>query len=122
MMNDNNNVKMQQIHFGYFLVLFITNLFDAVSSSHPCIIGNGTCEHICIPKINNQRVCRCSTGYQPDEETRCKPYKSFAIVSQLDIVRGYGLEDAAEAMAPISGPGEEKRTYWFVTQTSKVIN
>lgn len=76
-----------------------------VISSHPCMVGNGGCEHICIPKINNLRVCRCSTGYQPEEETKCKPYKSFAIVSQLEIVRGYSLEEAAEAMTPIAGTG-----------------
>ena len=75
-------------------------------SSHPCIVGNGTCEHICIPKNNNQRVCLCSTGYKKEQETRCKPYKSFAIVSQLDIVRGYSLDGAAEAMKPIAGPGK----------------
>ena len=36
---------------------------------------------------------------------KCTLPRSFAIVSQLDIVRGYSLDGAAEAMVPISGKG-----------------
>lgn len=76
-----------------------------VINSHPCMVGNGGCEHICIPKINKQRTCRCTTGYKADGEKGCKPYDKFAIVSQLDIVRGFSLDGAGEAMAPIAEPG-----------------
>lgn len=70
------------------------------------MVGNGGCEHICIPKINKQRTCRCTTGYKPDGEKACKAYDTFAIVSQLEIVRGYSLDGAGEAMSPIAGPGK----------------
>ena len=73
--------------------------------NHPCVINNGGCEHICIPSSVNSRVCRCSLGYRKDGETRCVPYKSFAVVSQLALTRGYSLEDSAEGMVPITGPG-----------------
>ncbi|XP_064102114.1 low-density lipoprotein receptor-related protein 2-like [Macrobrachium nipponense] len=75
------------------------------SPGSPCKVGNGGCEHICIPKSNKQRSCRCTTGYKPDGEKACKPYEKFAIVSQLEIVRGYSLDGAGEAMSPIAGPG-----------------
>ncbi|CAL4174127.1 unnamed protein product, partial [Meganyctiphanes norvegica] len=78
---------------------------DSIVNSHPCMVGNGGCKHICIPKLANERVCRCTTGYKADGDTQCKPYDKFSIVSQLDIVRGYSLDGAGEAMAPIAGPG-----------------
>ena len=66
---------------------------------------NGGCEHICIPKGRTKRVCKCTVGYvaKDKEETRCQPYREFAIVSQLHTVRGFSLENAAEAIAPMSG-------------------
>lgn len=74
--------------------------------NHPCAINNGGCEHLCIPSASNSRVCRCSLGSRKDGETRCVPYKSFAIVSQLTLTRGFSLEDsAAEGMIPITGLG-----------------
>ncbi|UYV70470.1 hypothetical protein LAZ67_7003147 [Cordylochernes scorpioides] len=77
-----------------------------VVDNHPCRgPSNGGCAHLCIPAGGNKRHCLCSTGYLPDGETSCKPYHSFAIVSELDKARGFSLEDHAEAMAPIAGPG-----------------
>ena len=87
----------------------------SVPDNHPCVINNGGCEHLCVPAANNGRVCRCSTGSRKEGETRCVPYKSFAIVSQLSLARGFataGLDvadasgnGASEAMIPITGPG-----------------
>lgn len=77
-------------------------------SIHPCIINNGGCEHLCIPSGSNNRVCRCSVGYKEDENGGCMHYKSFAVVSQLDIIRGYSLNDSSEAIVPISGSGTYK--------------
>jgi low density lipoprotein-related protein 2 len=74
--------------------------------NHPCAINNGGGEHLCIPPTCNSRVCRCSLGSRKDGETRCVPYKSFAIVSQLALTHGFSLEDsAAEGMIPITGLG-----------------
>ncbi|XP_063861273.1 low-density lipoprotein receptor-related protein 2-like isoform X3 [Scylla paramamosain] len=78
-------------------------------SSNPCLVGNGVCDHICIPMIskqkNWQRTCRCTTGYQADGENGCKPYNKFVVVSQLEMMRGYSLDGAGEAMSPVAGTG-----------------
>ena len=38
-------------------------------------------------------------------ETKCEKYKSFAVVSQLKLARGFGIDDQGEAMMPIAGKG-----------------
>lgn len=70
------------------------------------MILNGGCKHICIPSTNKQKTCRCTTGYQPDGEKGCKAYDKFAIVSQLEMMRGYSLDGAGEAMTPVAGRGK----------------
>lgn len=67
--------------------------------------NNGGCEQLCIPHEASTRVCSCSIGYKKENEVTCTAYKTFAVVSQLDITRGYSLKDSAEAMVPITGPG-----------------
>lgn len=89
---------------------------------HPCALQNGGCEQICIPSEFKTRICACSVGYRKENEVVCVPYKSFAVVSQLDMTRGYSLKDSSEAMVPIAGPGHhvlhvdvhyaEKWIYW----------
>uniref|UniRef100_A0A8D8XPZ3 Low-density lipoprotein receptor-related protein 2 n=1 Tax=Cacopsylla melanoneura TaxID=428564 RepID=A0A8D8XPZ3_9HEMI len=76
-------------------------------SNHPCLINNGGCEHLCIPKNHLGFTCSCAVGFKKDSDrdTGCSDYKTFAVVTQLDITRGYSLKDSAEAMVPISGPG-----------------
>lgn len=93
-----------------------------VQVDHPCSINNGGCEQICIPSDGKTRVCTCSVGYKKENEINCVPYKTFAVVSQLDLTRGYSLKDSSEAMVPIAGPGHhilhvdvhysEKWIYW----------
>ncbi|XP_065212523.1 low-density lipoprotein receptor-related protein 2 isoform X2 [Planococcus citri] len=75
------------------------------TKSHPCLQNNGGCEQLCIPFEGFAKVCGCSIGYTVEDEIRCSPYQNFAIVTQLDIARGYSLSGSAEAMVPISGPG-----------------
>ncbi|VVD04124.1 unnamed protein product [Leptidea sinapis] len=72
---------------------------------HPCAQSNGGCEQICVPSDAGSRVCACSVGYRKENEVNCVPYKTFAVVSQLDLVRGFPLEGSAEAMVPITGLG-----------------
>lgn len=72
---------------------------------HPCLLNNGGCEQICLPAERKTRVCACSIGYKKDNEVNCIPYKTFAVVSQLDMTRGYSLKDSSEAMVPITGAG-----------------
>lgn len=72
---------------------------------HPCLLSNGGCEQICLPAERKTRVCACSVGYKKENEVNCIPYKTFAVVSQLDMTRGYSLKDSAEAMVPITGAG-----------------
>ncbi|KAJ8924543.1 hypothetical protein NQ315_000691, partial [Exocentrus adspersus] len=71
---------------------------------HPCLQNNGGCEQLCIPGEGRSRICACSIGYRKDE-TSCSPYKTFAVVTQLDMTRGYSLKDSSEAMVPITGSG-----------------
>lgn len=73
--------------------------------AHPCMSSNGGCEHFCMPSVGGSRVCACAIGYRKENEISCTPYKSFAVVSQLDVARGYSLKDSSEAMTPIAGPG-----------------
>lgn len=54
---------------------------------HPCLISNGGCEQICIPGESRSRKCVCSIGYKGNEIS-CSPYKTFAVVTQLDKARG----------------------------------
>lgn len=72
---------------------------------HPCFLNNGGCEQICLPGEEKTRNCACSVGYKKENEVNCVPYKTFAVVSQLDMTRGYSLKDSSEAMVPIAGPG-----------------
>ncbi|XP_071451711.1 low-density lipoprotein receptor-related protein 2 [Hetaerina americana] len=72
---------------------------------HPCMTNNGGCEHICIPSTGGTRVCGCSVGYRRENEVGCAPYRSFIVVAQLDVIRGYSMQDSSEAMVPIGGPG-----------------
>ena len=71
--------------------------------NHPCAINNGGCEHLCIPSTSNSRVCRCSLGSRKEGETRCVPYKSFTIVFQLTLTRGFSLAiaNSSAAICPI---------------------
>lgn len=73
--------------------------------NHPCLQSNGGCEQLCIPSDGGSRVCACSIGYKKEIDVNCVPYKSFAVVSQLDMTRGYSLKDSSEAMLPITGQG-----------------
>lgn len=73
-------------------------------NDHPCLQNNGGCEQLCIPAEGRSRTCACGIGYKKNE-INCSPFRSFAVVSQLDIARGYSLKDSSEAMVPISGPG-----------------
>jgi low density lipoprotein-related protein 2 len=40
-----------------------------------------------------------------EDETICRPYSSFAVVSQLSMARGFDVNDGSEAMVPITGSG-----------------
>ncbi|KAI5632398.1 low-density lipoprotein receptor domain class A domain-containing protein [Phthorimaea operculella] len=72
---------------------------------HACGTNNGGCDQICIPSDSGSRVCACSVGYRKENENECVPYKTFAVVSQLDLIRGYSLDSSAEAMVPVTGQG-----------------
>ena len=72
---------------------------------HPCLSNNGGCDQICLPAEGKTRVCACGIGYKKESDVSCVPYKTYAVVNQLDVTRGYSLKDSAEAMTPIAGPG-----------------
>ncbi|XP_070148921.1 low-density lipoprotein receptor-related protein 2 [Polyergus mexicanus] len=75
------------------------------TGAHPCLINNGGCEQLCLPASGGTRVCACGMDYRKVSEINCEPYKTFAVVTQLDVARGYSLKDFKEAMIPIAGIG-----------------
>lgn len=84
---------------------YLINTFLDVN--HPCAVTkNGGCQQFCIPSENGNRVCACSVGYKKELDIKCTPHSSFAVVSQVDLVRGYSLTDTLDAIVPISGPGK----------------
>ncbi|KAK9680220.1 Low-density lipoprotein receptor domain class A [Popillia japonica] len=72
---------------------------------HPCLTSNGNCDQICLPTEGRSRLCTCGVGFKKENEVRCAEFKTYAVVAQLDTVRGFSLKDSSEAMVPISGPG-----------------
>ncbi|XKL63596.1 hypothetical protein PGB90_005960 [Kerria lacca] len=93
------------------------------TKQHRCTMQNGGCDQLCIPTEASERICGCAVGYVKEDDFHCTPYKNFAIVTQLDIARGYSLTDSSEAMVPIAGPGHhilhvdfhyaQKWIYWI---------
>jgi len=84
-----------------------SNKYVFLDVNHPCAVTiNGGCQQFCIPSENSNRVCACSVGYKKEFDIKCTPHSSFAIVSQVDLVRGYSLTDTLDAIVPISGPGK----------------
>ncbi|CAG0878905.1 unnamed protein product [Cyprideis torosa] len=74
-----------------------------VPDNHPCV-NPLECDHLCIPLAGSTRRCMCSTGFTEDSTGKCvTATSSFAIVSELNVVRGYSLDGASEAMSPIAG-------------------
>ena len=68
-------------------------------------LGTETVNTCVFPLVARDRKCLCSTGFRPEGETNCQVYKSFAVVSSLTRMQGYSLDDHAEAMQPVAGPG-----------------
>ncbi|XP_015126789.1 low-density lipoprotein receptor-related protein 2 [Diachasma alloeum] len=76
-----------------------------VDGSHPCLVNNGGCDQLCLPANGGTKVCACSMGYKMNGGSKCEAFSTFAVVTQLDVARGYSMTDAKEAMVPIAGPG-----------------
>nr|XP_022902920.1 low-density lipoprotein receptor-related protein 2 [Onthophagus taurus] len=72
---------------------------------HPCLQSNGNCDQICLPGEGRSHSCVCGVGYKKGGDFGCVPFQTYAVVSQLDVTRGYSLKDSSEAMVPISGLG-----------------
>ncbi|XP_038047205.1 low-density lipoprotein receptor-related protein 2-like isoform X2 [Patiria miniata] len=75
-------------------------------TSNGCTTSNGGCQHLCLPTGPSARVCACAVGYILNTDgVTCGNLSSFAVVSQLRVTRGFGLEglDHPEAMVPIGG-------------------
>ncbi|XP_022104410.1 low-density lipoprotein receptor-related protein 2-like isoform X2 [Acanthaster planci] len=75
-------------------------------TSNACTESNGGCQHLCLPTGPNTRACGCAVGFILESDgITCGNLSSFAVVSQLKVTRGFGLEgtDHPEAMVPIGG-------------------
>ena len=75
------------------------------TGSHSCLVNNGGCDHMCLPSAGGTRVCACGMEYRKVGDTKCEAFTTFAVVTQLDVARGYSLKNAKEAMVPIAGIG-----------------
>lgn len=75
--------------------------------NHPCRLDRGGCEQFCIPLGASERSCGCGVGFTLVAETRCRNFETFAIISQLSLIRGIDITSNRTeiAMTPISGPG-----------------
>ncbi|XP_077869877.1 low-density lipoprotein receptor-related protein 2-like [Saccoglossus kowalevskii] len=75
--------------------------------TNACKVNNGRCHHLCLPNGPATKVCKCTIGFQlaPDGVS-CNNHTSFAVVSQLTVIRGFSFsDDHEEAMVPIAGQG-----------------
>ncbi|UMM10088.1 hypothetical protein L5515_000020 [Caenorhabditis briggsae] len=93
----------------------------ASSSSHPCHINNGNCDHICIPQMFAQHACSCANGFTKDGQTSCKLFdESFVIVATKTKVTGYPIDESQSkgvAMEPIGGLSITGVDYDFESKT-----
>merc|ERR1712136_442828 len=46
--------------------------FDTIDPIGECSVG-APCDHICLPRRGERRMCSCSLGYHLVGETQCKP-------------------------------------------------
>lgn len=102
-LNDINNPKVileNEPDLRTFTIFKKRPLID-----HPCLTSNGNCDQICLPHESRSRLCTCGVGFKKENEVRCVEFKTYAVVAQLDTIRGYSLKDSSEAMVPISGLG-----------------
>ncbi len=103
-------------------VTTVTCVVRVGSANHPCLSGRGHCAQICIPHGRNGRRCGCSVGYRLQGETECRPFDSFALVSQLKMARGFDLHSGQEAMVPIAGKGDLISITWWTKASSTTLN
>jgi hypothetical protein len=61
-------------------------------TSHSCLNNNGGCEQICLPSTGGTRICACGMQYRKVGEMNCESYKTFLVVTQLDVARGYSFK------------------------------
>ncbi|KAK3083345.1 hypothetical protein FSP39_020255 [Pinctada imbricata] len=87
------------------LKIFSEKEFKGLST--PCSQNYGECDHLCLPSPQKAKsYCHCGTGFTMDEDSNnCTHEDSFAVVSQLDVIRGFALNarDHADAMVPVKG-------------------
>ncbi|XP_041374759.1 low-density lipoprotein receptor-related protein 2-like [Gigantopelta aegis] len=73
-----------------------------------CSKNYGGCDQLCLPRSpNGDRACDCGTGFTRFKNGTCHAISSFVVVSQFEMIRGFGLtsSDSVEAMVPIAGKG-----------------
>ncbi|XP_059822369.1 low-density lipoprotein receptor-related protein 2a isoform X1 [Hypanus sabinus] len=80
----------------------------SAGSSNGCSHNFGACEQLCLPRPSGAYTCDCTMGYRRNPDARtCSSVESFVIVSQLNVIRGFNLNesDHSEAMVPVGGLG-----------------
>ncbi|XP_029850375.2 prolow-density lipoprotein receptor-related protein 1 [Ixodes scapularis] len=85
-------------------------VYDAAvqGGENACSDANGNCSHLCLPTSRSTRVCKCTTGFVPDDEddTKCVGYAEFLLYSINYEIRGVSLvppnSPTERVLAPIS--------------------
>ncbi|XP_072034880.1 low-density lipoprotein receptor-related protein 2-like isoform X2 [Amphiura filiformis] len=74
-------------------------------TSNACSTNNGGCQHLCLPNGVNSKTCKCTTGFQlNDDGITCSNVTSFAVITLYYVIRGFGLDNGfQEAMVPCAG-------------------
>jgi len=78
---------------GDIMQLKIYQKFQSLNdNNNACLLNNGGCHQICIPTINNNRICKCSNGLQLQQDgLSCRPFQSFLLFTSDKYIRALPL-------------------------------
>ncbi|XP_076823399.1 prolow-density lipoprotein receptor-related protein 1-like isoform X2 [Clavelina lepadiformis] len=72
----------------------------------PCYVGNGGCEHLClpVPDDSSRTTCKCTIGYKPslNNFSECEGLEEFLIYSNDHSLMGIHLNGDEDALVPIT--------------------
>ncbi|XP_077997838.1 low-density lipoprotein receptor-related protein 2-like [Glandiceps talaboti] len=75
---------------------------DQSVNTNQCKHNNGGCPNLCLPTSDKTKVCKCSIGYQQEQDGQtCTRHENFMLVVSSGVIHGYSLQDGQEeAMLP----------------------
>ncbi|CAH2009921.1 unnamed protein product [Acanthoscelides obtectus] len=73
---------------------------------HPCSLGKGGCQHLCLPRSKRNFTCACAIGYykDPNNPYKCIPKGDFLLYSMYWEIQGFPLDrnESNRVLGPIS--------------------